>query len=89
METNLDESDDESIFQMSILDTEFSDDLIQRKDFVDKIFDSTNEILKGLVREIFTFNRNAVDGICAAAIHIFQSQHLQGYYRNRKYRLDK
>jgi len=48
--------------------------------FPDQIFDSTSEILKGLVREIFHFNKSAVDGLCAAAIHITQSQHFKGYY---------
>lgn len=54
---------------------------------VDTIFDSSNEILKHFVREMFNFSKQAVDGLSAAAIHITQSQHLQGYYQSRKQRL--
>ena len=62
---------------------------MRRDKYIDQIFDSSNEILKGLVRETFTFQKSALDGICAAAIHITQSQHLKGYYFNRKLRLAK
>ena len=70
METIEEFSDEESIFHLQMQDVDFSDNGLAHRDYVDRIFDSTNEILKGLVREIFTFNKNAVDGICAAAIHI-------------------
>lgn len=49
-------------------------------DIVDTVFDSSNELLKQVVREIFNYSKSAIDGVCAATIHATQSQHFKGYY---------
>lgn len=43
--------------------------------------------MKSLVREIFSFQRQAIDGICAAALHVTQSKNFTTYYCKRKRRL--
>ena len=54
---------------------------------LDLLFDSSNHVMKSLVREIFSFQRQAIDGICAAALHVTQSKNFTTYYCKRKRRL--
>lgn len=38
---------------------------------VDLVFDSFNELFKSVVREMFHFTQQSIDGVCAALLHIY------------------
>lgn len=42
----------------------------KKRDIVDSVFDSTTELCKSFVREAFLYSSTAIDGICAAIIHV-------------------
>lgn len=79
----------EALMCLQNVDQENKDETSYPSYVIEQLFDSSNELLKSIVREIFNFQRQAVDGFCAAAIHMLQSQHLKGYYDKRKHRLFK
>eukprot|EP00347_Sterkiella_histriomuscorum_P015983 403354949 len=56
---------------------------------IDTVFDSTAEMSKSIVREMFHFSSQSIDGMCAAILHITQSKEIQSYYQRRKHRFDK
>jgi hypothetical protein len=42
-------------------------------EYVDCMFDSSTEFCKSIVREMFHFSNQSIDGICAAILHILAS----------------
>ncbi len=51
------------------------------------IFSLSEELSKSFVRECFFLQTQMLDGICAALLHLTQSEDVKDYYRNRLKRL--
>ena len=49
----------------------------------DTFFDSSAELAKSFVRELFLMQSKTMDGACAAILHLTQSRKLRDYYTNR------
>ena len=54
---------------------------------LESVFDSTTEFFKSIVREIFHFSSQSIDGVCAAILHLAQSKELETYYLQRIHRM--
>eukprot|EP00347_Sterkiella_histriomuscorum_P006181 403353751 len=68
-------------------DEEQQQDPQNERNKVDVIFDSSNEYCKSIVREIFHFSSQIIDGCCAAVLHALQSRYYESYYVTRRQRL--
>ena len=52
-----------------------------------QLFDSTAELSKSVVRELFIVQSWMLDGACAAILHLTQSSKLNDYLHKRKKRI--